>query len=287
MFTRNSFTLPPVDSGLILQATTAGSAVQRLSRRITLPGTGTLVHSFSTGDASYVPEGGRKPITGTQGNTINVVAEKFTTLIPITSEFAADSSALADAVYSAAPSKFASTFDKIVIGEIMKPAGMDNLDASPTLTLNTVADAYRALSAVDANSSATADGWLFTSAMFNELAGKVNQFGTPVFNFANGQFLGLPFEIVRSTQKAAYVGPFAARSVWGVVDGEPTVKVSTDATLIQDNGELISLFQENKIAILAEARFGFKIASNLEFIKLTTDGAYDFGGDGGAGESYM
>jgi HK97 family phage major capsid protein len=262
------FDLPPIDSGLILSKINDLSAVQKISQRIDLPGTGVIVHNFSTGDASYVPEGGRKPLTQQNASSLTVAPAKFTKVITITDELSTDSPALANAIYGELPKSFAPTFDRIVIGDLLKPSGdFDNLSGAPTQGLNTVADGYAAYSAVEAK-GVNPEAWLFTSAKFNELAGKVTDLGIPVFDFSNGEFLGLPYAVVRSTVKAAWVGPFQTRSVWGVVDGTPSVKISKDATLVDDDGTIIPLFQENKIGVIAEVRFGFRVADINEFVKL-------------------
>lgn len=269
MATRDDFELPPVDSGLILTKVHDGSALQRVSQRIDLPGTGSIVHTFTTGDAAYVTEGGRKPLTPNSGASLTVSAEKFTKVVFITDELSEDSPALADAIYTEIPKSFSSTFDKIIIGALAKPSGnFDNLAGAPTLEISTVASAYAALSAVEAN-DVNPEAWVFTSAMFNDMAGRVNDLGTSVFNFANGEFLGLPYVVVRSTTKAAWVGPFQSRSVYGIVDGTPKVIVSTEGTLIDEDGTVISLLQENKIGVVAEVRFGFRVADINEFVKLT------------------
>lgn len=268
MTSKTDFDLPPIDSGLILSKVSEISAIQKLSTRIDLPGTGAIVHNFSTGEASYVPEGGRKPLTNTNASSLTVAPAKFTKVITITDELSTDSPALANAIYGEIPKSFAPTFDRIIIGDLTKPSGdFDNLAGAPVQTLETVSDAYNALSTVEGK-GVNGEGWLFTSAEFNALAGKVNNLGVAVFDFSNGQFLGLPYAVVRSTVKAAWVGPFSTRSVWGVVDGTPSVKISTEGTLVADNGTIISLLQENKIGVIAEIRLGFRVADITEFVKL-------------------
>lgn len=268
MTSRSDFDLPPIDSGLILSKVNDTSAIQKLSQRIDLPGTGAVVHTFDTGDATYVPEGGRKPLTPTTSASLTVAATKLAKVIFITDELSTDSPALSNAIYNEVPKSFGNTFDKIVVGDLAKPSGdFDSLAGAPVLALATKADAYEALTAVE-GTGVNADGWLFTSAMYHEMAGKVNDLGTSVFDFSNGTFLGLPFAVVRSTAKAAWVGPFGTRSVYGIVDGTPKVIVSTEGTLVADNGQVISLLQENKIGVVAEVRLGFRVADITEFRKL-------------------
>lgn len=269
MVTRSDFNLPPVDSGLILSKVTEASAIQKLAGQIALPGTGSIVHTFDSGEASYVTEGGRKKVVTNTGGSFTVSAEKFGKVVLLTEELTDDSPALGNAIYEEIPKTFGTTIDRIVIGDSAKPTGnFDSLAGAPTRTVGTVADAYAALSAVEAK-KVNPSGWLFTSSMFYALAGKVNSSGNPVFDFSGGTFLGLDYAIVKSTTQAAWVGPFASRAVWGAVEGTPKVIVSTEGTVILDDGTVVSLLQENKIGVVAEARYGFRVADVTEFVKIT------------------
>lgn len=267
MVNRSDFNLPPIDSGLILDNVAAASGVQKLSTRIDLDGTGSIVHMFSSEDAEYTPEGGVKPVVDTNARSLTVSAEKFAKIEVISKELKADAPALAQAIYEKAPQSFASIFDKLVIGDKPKPSGnFDSLATAPEMEIATLADAYAALSAVEAK-GVTPEAWLFSTAMINYLSGMVNTLGLPVFDLAGETFLGLPFARVTSTNRFALVGPWKSRTVYGVVEGDTEVRISEEASLEKD-GTTINLWQRNLYGILAETRFGFRAADVNEFVKL-------------------
>ncbi|MBD1541027.1 phage major capsid protein [Arthrobacter sp. IA7] len=57
------------------------------------------------------------------------------------------------------------------------------------------------------------------------------------------------------------------QAAWGAVGGI-SYRVSTEAT-VTINGELVSLFENNLVAILAEAEYGFVVNDTEAFVKLT------------------
>lgn len=268
MVSTADFSKSPVDSGVILQAQVEASALAKLVKKISLPGSGAYVHEFTTGGAEYVAEGALKPVVDVTGASVLVDAIKFAKVVVLTKELAEDSPAIANAILQDLPASFASTLDRIVIGDTSKPTGnIDSLVGAPTQEVSTVSDLYAAYDTVEAT-GATVDGILFTSSYLNYLRGKVNDLGLPVFSIGANDIDGIPFAVVRSSTRNAWVGPFASRAVWGVVDGYPKVDISTDAPVTVD-GKMISLFQENKIGVLGETRVGFRVANVNEFVKLT------------------
>ena len=63
-----------------------------------------------------------------------------------------------------------------------------------------------------------------------------------------------------------YLGDWT-QVAWGAVGGI-SYKVSTEAT-VTINGTLVSLFENNLVAILAEAEYGFLVNDAASFVKFT------------------
>ena len=63
-----------------------------------------------------------------------------------------------------------------------------------------------------------------------------------------------------------YMGDWT-QAVWGAVGGI-SYRVSTEAT-VTINGVLVSLFENNLVAILAEAEYGWLVNDAASFVKFT------------------
>lgn len=262
----SDYLLPPIDSGVVLTKLVQSSAIAKLVPQIPLSGSGSVFHTFASGDAEYVTESGLKPVVSVTGGSFEVDAKKFAKAIVLTDESVEDSPAIGKAALESVPEVFASILDRIAIGTKAKPSGnFDTLAAAPSMEIDTVADLYAAIDTVEAN-DVTADGILFTSSMLNHLSGKVNSLGLPVFNISGGEINGIPYAVIKSSVKAAFVGPFATRAVWGIVPGYPKVTVHDD--VVEVDGVLRALWQHNEIAVLGETRIGFRVADVNEFVKL-------------------
>jgi hypothetical protein len=64
----------------------------------------------------------------------------------------------------------------------------------------------------------------------------------------------------------AYLGDWS-QVAWGAV-GEISYRVSTEAA-VTINGALVSLYENNLVAILAEAEYGFLVNDPAAFVKYT------------------
>lgn len=62
-----------------------------------------------------------------------------------------------------------------------------------------------------------------------------------------------------------FAGDFT-KGAWGAVGGI-NYRVSTEAT-VTINGSLVSLFENNLVAVLAEAEYGFVMADTEAFVRL-------------------
>lgn len=107
----------------------------------------------------------------------------------------------------------------------------------------------------------TAGRPLFLDATYTDLAGPLRQ----------GRMLGYPAYVGKGIYAATpkiygYLGDWS-QVAWGAVGGI-SYKVSTEAT-VTINGALTSLFENNLVAILAEAEYGFLVNDTASFVKYT------------------
>lgn len=107
----------------------------------------------------------------------------------------------------------------------------------------------------------TAGRPLFLDATYTDLAGPIRA----------GRMLGYPAYIGKGIYAATpkiygYLGDWT-QVAWGAVGGI-SYKVSTEAT-VTINGTLTSLFENNLVAILAEAEYGFLVNDAASFVKYT------------------
>jgi len=109
----------------------------------------------------------------------------------------------------------------------------------------------------------TANRPLFVESPFTETAGPVR----------SGRLLGRPTFIGDGVYNAATktygFGGDWTQAAWGAV-GDISYKVSTEAT-VTINGALVSLFENNLVAILAEAEYGWLVNDPASFVRYTNN----------------
>lgn len=108
---------------------------------------------------------------------------------------------------------------------------------------------------------------MITSGFLLALRGKRNALGNPIFQISESLIEGIPYAVINSPMRVAYVGPFASRAVWGVVPNFPKVK-TVDGAFTREDGTVLTLSDHNLIGIIAETRIGFRVADVQEFVKL-------------------
>lgn len=128
-------------------------------------------------------------------------------------------------------------------------------------------------------------GWALDSVLEPSLWGAVDTTGRPIWVdlpmdaesgaigggrlLGRSGFIGEGVASANLTSVVGYGGDWS-QAAWGVVGGI-SYKVSTEAT-VTINGSLVSLFENNLVAILAEAEYGFVMADADAFTKLTNVG---------------
>ncbi len=126
-------------------------------------------------------------------------------------------------------------------------------------------------------------GWAFDSILEPVFNGQVDSNGRPLFidqpvdvdtagilrlgrTMGRPSFIGDGVGTVNGTSVVGYAGDFT-QAAWGVVGGI-SYSVSNQATVTID-GELVSLWENNLVAIRAEAEYGFLLNDAASIVKFT------------------
>lgn len=283
---RSNIALPTDVSAEILQKTQEQSAVMSLARQIALPGRG-LTIPVITGDpeAAWVDETAAKPVSNPSLSTKIMQAYKLAVIVPFSDEFVRDMGALYDALIARLPLALAQKFDATVFHGT---APGSNFDTFASVTAQTISGTghsfYGAL--VDCDTAiATAGGILNGFAMSPQAKGEmlaaVDSNKRPLFvnSVAEGavpRLIGAPVSYSKGAYKAgdsntADVLGFAGdwtQAMYGTVEGV-RIDFSDQTSLpIGTNNAMISLWQNNMIAVRAEIEIGFRADTNC-FAKIT------------------
>ncbi len=285
---RTNFELPMDVSREILQKTQEASAIQRLARRVNLPGNG-LIIPMITGDptADWVTETGMKPVSNPSFDRKLMQAHKLAVIVPFSDEFRRDRKALYDQCIRRLPLALAAKFDETVLfGPASTLANFDNFSAVTQQALDTSGKtAYDGLVAADIDISeqgGIVDGYVFSPQGRGILLSAVDANKRPLFinsvaDDAIPRVLGAPTYFVRSAYKAGgtndivgFAGDWS-HAMWGTVEGVK-IDISTEATLTytDENSQTvtINLFQQNMFAVRAEIEVGF--AAETEYFNALT-----------------
>lgn len=285
---RTNFELPMDVSREILQKTQEASAIQRLARRVNLPGNG-LIIPMITGDptADWVTETGMKPVSNPSFDRKLMQAHKLAVIVPFSDEFRRDRKALYDQCIRRLPLALAAKFDETVLfGPASTLANFDNFSAVTQQALDTSGKtAYDGLVAADIDISeqgGIVDGYVFSPQGRGILLSAVDANKRPLFinsvaDDAIPRVLGAPTYFVRAAYKAGgtndivgFAGDWS-HAMWGTVEGVK-IDISTEATLTYTNEDdetvTINLFQQNMFAVRAEIEVGF--AAETEYFNALT-----------------
>lgn len=266
------------------------SVVQQLVRQVPLGINGQEIPiTTSKPTAGWVAEGGKKPTTS-GGKTLKTIKpHKIAAISVVSAEVVRANPAnyindLRDDIAEA----FALAFDAAALHGTDSPFGAGNNIAATTKTvaLGTATVANGGIFA-DVNSALSLlvnDGKRMTGTAWDSIAeplfnGAVDANGRPLFldsptidNAAilrAGRLLGRPSFIGEGVGKDPVIGFGGdwSKAVWGVVGGI-SYDVSTQATVTLD-GELVSLWEHNLVAVRAEAEYGWLAHDTGSFVKFT------------------
>lgn len=264
------------------------STVMQLARQIPLGINGQEIpYSTTKASAAWVSEAGKKPTTES-GIALASIAPKKIAAISVSSAEVVRANPgnymqiLRDDVAEA----FGVAFDAAALHGTSTPfdAYVDETTKEVELGVSTAAEggAYADIVAglsLLANDGKKLRGFAFDAVAEPVMLSNVDANGrplwidTPLTDTADvvrpGRLIGRPGYIgdnVASGDIVGYGGDWT-KCVWGVVGGI-NYRVSTEGAVTL-NGELVSLFENNLVAILAEAEYGFLCHDAESFVKYT------------------
>lgn len=276
------------------------SAVMRLARQISMPGSGVTI-PIITGDAEagWVGETDEKPVSRAALSSKQITPYKLAVIEPFSNEFRRDLPAVYAELARRLPNALAKKFDSTVFGSTAPGSNFDTLGAATAVAVGPHAsdakkstyaglvDAYNTV----ANAGGALDGWALSSQAKGLLLNQVDSTGRPLLfsSIQDGtniaQILG---ESVSYTQGVYAAGTPAtigfagewASAVYGTVEGIK-VSVSNEASITDgvttlavgtesvDIPNVLNLWQRNMFAILVEVEIGFRVRDAARFVKLT------------------
>lgn len=268
------------------------SAVQSLARQVPLGINGEEIPvTTKKATAGWVSEAGQKPSSEGGLGLKSMKPHKIAAISVVSAETVrANPGNYIEHIRGDITEAFAAAFDAAALFGTASPFGAgQNLAAttkSVTLGSTTAAnggvfgDLNAALKAlVDDKKKVT--GYAFDTTAEPILNGAVDLNGRPLFinpvydsaSLTSGRVLGrsaVIAENVGNDTVKGWAGDWS-QAIWGVVGGI-SYDVSTQATVTLD-GELVSLWENNLVAIRAEAEYGFLLNDAESFVKLTAQGS--------------
>ena len=205
-------------------------------------------------------------------------------------EFIRDKNALYDECVRRLPFAIAAKFDSTIMGTTAPGTGFDVLGSATAVSLNPGAGAtvYDQIVTVDGNIAAAGgimNGIVLAPQGKSKLLGAVGGDKRPLFTAGvdSGELtpiLGAKTLVNKHVYKAGTAGSPGtpavvgiagdfSDAVYGIVEGI-NIDISRDATLVTTGG-VISLFQQNMVAVRVECEVAFGVKSASEFNLLTGD----------------
>lgn len=288
-FNRSNYAgITPEVSQEILQKTQEESAIMRLARRVTLPGSG-LTIPMITGDptAAWVAETGMKPVSDPETGTKLMSAYKIAVIETFSDEFVRDGKAMYDALIARIPGALAKCFDNTVLGATEKPGdNFDNFSLCTTQSLIPTSDhsTYDGLVAADTDialAGGVLNGFALSAQARGILLSAVDSTGRPLFvnSVSEGtipRILGVSTYFNKGVYKAGTAGTSGTpatvgiagdwtQAMYGTVAG---VKIDVNNTGVVTRGTgtsatTVNLWQQNMIAVRAEIEVGFRADTTM------------------------
>ena len=284
------------------------SVFQSLIRQIPLGTNGESI-PYVTGrpNAGWVAEGNTKPASAGSLGLKSMVPKKLAAILVVSAEVVrANPGNYINTMRDALAESFAVSFDRAVAHD-EGPDGtggggpfatyLDQSTKTSEIGTTSVANGGVFVDLVNAMGKLVTDtdasgrryqlsGWALDSVLEPVLWGAVNTVGTPIFAtipddvnapafnspgrlLGRKSFIGEGVGSINSTSVVGYAGDWS-QAAWGVVGGI-TYDVSTQAT-VTINGALTSLWENNLMAIRAEAEYGFLLNDPDAIVKLTNVG---------------
>lgn len=296
--------LPRTITAPIFEKSVEASAVMQLARPapLALDATTSVPIPMDVPTADWVGQAAKKPLSTGGVDVKQMQAKKVAVLIPVAMEVAkTNAGGLYDQLQKDLPTAFARAFDHATIhGKTMKGAAgpfTEYLAAtSNTVALGTATQAQGGIWADFVNGMAEVvdDDWDYTGTIADHrlkpsLLLATDTTGRPILvdtqtpgtnMAAAGTLIGEPLAYSRSVsgkqrrQSASVdsglraIGGDWSQAAYGV-GMDITVRISDQATYVDEEGGVHSAFQENLVLILAEAYYGFVMGDVDAFVKFT------------------
>ena len=266
------------------------SVVQRLAPQVQLGINGQSI-PVVTGkiSAGWVAEGAQKPASSGTVALKTMDPKKIAAIAVVSAEVVrANPAGYIDMIRPQIAEAFAIAFDAAALHGTSSPFSTNLDTGSSTQEFTGTAPAFTAVYddlnagfATLVNAGKKVTGWAFDSRMEPVFNGAKDTTGRPLWIdsptvdqaaiLREGRLFGRTAftgdGIYAATPKIyGYAGDWT-QVAWGAVGGI-SYKVSTEAA-VTINGALVSLFENNLVAILAEAEYGFLVNDPASFVKFT------------------
>ncbi|MET9909684.1 phage major capsid protein [Streptomyces sp. NPDC006476] len=296
--------LPREITGPIFEKSVEASAVMALARRapLSIDATTSIPIPMDVPTADWVGQAAKKPLSTGGVDVKQMTAKKLAVLIPVAEEVVmTNAGGLWTQLQNDLPTAFARAFDHAAIhGKTMKGA-TGPFDDYLTMTTNSVAlgTASQSTGGIWADlvtgMEEVIDGdWDYTGTIADhrlkpKLLLATDTTGRPILvdtqtpgtNMASaGTLIGEPLAYSRSVsgkqrrQSASTdtglraIGGDFSQAAYGV-GMDITVRISKEATYVDEDGGVHSAFQENLVLLLAEAFYGYVQGDAQAFVKFT------------------
>ena len=266
------------------------SVVMQLVRQVPLGINGQEIpYTTTKPTAAWVAEGGQKPTTA-GGKSLKTISPKKIAAISVVSAevVRANPAGYIEDLRADIAEAFAIAFDAATLYGTATPFGAGNfIDAtSKSVELGTATQGEGGIFAdfnaglkelVDDGKKLT--GFALDNVVEPALNGAVDLNGRPLFIDSPTTENAAPVRAGRLLSRPAFMGEGVAsgdvvafggdwsKAVWGVVGGI-TYDVSTQSSVTLD-GELVSLWENNLVAVRAEAEYGWLVHDTAAFVKYT------------------
>ncbi|MFM9589906.1 phage major capsid protein [Streptomyces scabiei] len=300
----NASLLPRTITAPIFEKSVEQSAIMALARRapLAIDATTSVPIPMDVPTADWVGQAAKKPLSTSSVGVKLMTAKKLAVLIPVAEEVAmTNAGGLYTQLQRDLPTAFARAFDHAAIhGKTMKGAAgpFDDYLAETTneVELGTATQANGGIWAdlVTGMELVIDEDWDYTGTVADhrlkpKLLLATDTTGRPILvdtqtpgtNMASaGQLIGEPLAYSRSVsgkqrrQSASVdsglraIGGDFSQAAFGV-GMDITVRISKEATYVDEDGGVHSAFQENLVLILAEAYYGYVQGDAQAFVKFT------------------
>jgi len=286
----DSHFLPPHMATNYFSEVAKRSVVQQLARKVPLSANGeTIPVVTSKPTAGWVAQGAQKPASKGGLGVLSMEPKKIAAIAVVSSETVrANPGGYMQIFRDDIAEAFALAFDAAVLHGTNSPFAHNIDETTKAVALGTAtadkggvyADLNSAIKLMVDDDRRKLSGWVFDTTAEPLLNGSVDANGRPLLvdpvysasTLGSARLLGRSAQFgdtVAGTGVGAPIGYGGdwSKVVWGSVGGI-SWSTSTEAT-VTINGELKSLWENNLVAILAEAEFGCLIADTASFVKLT------------------